>query len=110
MKKINSGQKISGKTLIFISPFAYHDNKSYNQKLFDEYDNVLVLQRNQTSFEDLEKAFAKIIPLLDESSTADLCYFQSDIKKNNSKDKERYLKYSGKLKNTCQTSSVIIFK
>ena len=110
MKKINSGQKISGKTLIFISPFAYHDNKSYNQKLFDEYDNVLVLQRNQSSFEDLEKAFAKIIPLLDESSTADLCYFQSDIRKNNSKDKERYLKYSGKLKNTCQNSSVIIFK
>lgn len=109
MKKINSGEKISGKTLIFISPFAYHDNKSYNQKLFDEYDNVLVVQRSQNSFEELEKAFAKILPFLDDGSTVDLCYFQSDIRKNNSNDKERYLRYSSEIKNICQKSSVIVF-
>ena len=110
MKKLNSGEKLSGNTLIFLVPFKYHDSKAYNQKLLNEYDNVIVLQRNQNSYESIDKAFSKIIPLTGDCSAVDFLYFKSDLRKNNSKDKEKYLKYSDTLKKNSLNSKAIILQ
>lgn len=110
MKKLNSGEKLTGKTLIFLVPFKYQDSKAYNQKFLNEYDNVIVLQRDQNSYESIDKAFSKIIPLTGECSAVDFLYFKADLRKNNSKDKEKYLKYSDTLKKNSLNSKTFILQ
>ena len=110
MKKINSEEKLSGKTLIMMVPFKHHDSNSYNQKLLNEYDNVIVIQREKDAYGILDKTFTKIIPFVSECSDVDLLYFKSDIRKNNSKDKEKYTKYSSMLKRYCLNSKVFILE
>ncbi|MCR4714104.1 MAG: SUMF1/EgtB/PvdO family nonheme iron enzyme, partial [Treponemataceae bacterium] len=103
MRKINSGETLSGNTLIIVNPYTgqkldnlqnhifsnktfdgtkYYVNGEYyryDEAFYDHYDNIILLKDQKDSFGTLNTAFANMKEALSECSEVDLMLFGTNF-------------------------------
>ena len=103
MKKINSGETLSGNTLIILNPDMDQNFESlqshvlytncftgtkyrvnglyyrYDEAFFDHYDNLIMIKVQKDSFETLNNAFARMKQALSGSSQVDIMLFGTNF-------------------------------